>query len=148
MRPEGTLQPRPRWGVVPPRVIRKVPVNGRESVNEHGLRAIGRRAFVRAAHGDQAIAHRAAADRAPAARPRLGERAQVVRRGCLRSRLDREPCPRRPAHAAHVHVTLLAVHRGAPRRARERSLLTYTFVPITPRTVRIWSPGRPWTSRS
>src|SRR5262249_7884560 len=52
MRPEGTLQPRQRWGVVPPRVIRKVPVNGRESVNEHGLRAIGRRAFVRAARGD------------------------------------------------------------------------------------------------
>src|SRR5262245_13472641 len=60
--------------------IRKVPVKGRESVNEHGLRVIGRRAFIRVACGDQAVAHRAAAGRAGAARPGLGQRAQVARR--------------------------------------------------------------------
>src|SRR5262245_18681906 len=110
--------------VVPRRVIRKAPCHkGRESINEHGLRAIDRRAFMCVACGDQAVAHRAAAGRAGAARPRVGERAQVARCRCLCPRLDRQPCPRRPAPAAHVHVKLVVWFGKHGRRVAPVSLL-------------------------
>src|SRR5262249_23817008 len=99
--PDGVLRSSPR------RVIRKVPVKGRESVNEHGLRVIGWRTFICVACGDQAVADRAAAGRADVARPRAGGGWPVAPRRCLCPRRVRGPCPRRPPPAPPVHVKLV-----------------------------------------
>jgi hypothetical protein len=84
------------------------PDKGRESVDDHEVRAIGERRSPCAGCGDQAIAHRRASDRTSFPRGAMGDRAQVSRCRRFRPGLDRQSSPRRPPPAPLFHVVAVA----------------------------------------